>query len=165
MAQLGKKSLSPKDMVANYGVFVPYAKWLFSEATAFKGGIRPIGFNENLVCHANFAIKNLQSSAWEISSLMRKYQLKLADRQCRMSILSRKIQNLITMMVTVCYTFAKADTTTGLIADVSCENLKNKITGNHPTDEQIRKSVSLGKILADQSGDSGLDSILMRYDD
>ena len=71
MAQLGKKSLSPKDMVANYGVFVPYAKWLLSEATACKGGIRPIGFNKNLVRHANFAIKNLQSSAWEISSLMR----------------------------------------------------------------------------------------------
>ena len=165
MAQLGKKSLSPKDMVANYGVFVPYARWLLSEATACKGGIRPIGFNENLVRHADFAIKNLQSSAWEISSLMRKYQLKLADKQCRMSILSRKIQNLITMMVTVCYAFAKADTMTGFIADVSCENLKNKITGSHPTDEQIRKSVSLGAVLADQRGDNDLDSVLMRYDD
>jgi len=165
MAELGKKSLSPKDMIKNYGVFVPYAKWLFTEATTMKGGVRPIGFNKSLVRHANFAIKNLQSSAWEISSLMRKYQLKLADRQCRMSILSRKIQHLITMMVTVCYAFAKADTTTALIADVSCENLKNKITGNHPTDEQIRKSVNLGAILTSQYGDNGLDSILMRYND
>jgi len=165
MSQLGKKSLSPKDMIKNYRVFVPYAKWIFTEATTIKSGIRPIGFNKNLVCHANFAIKNLQSSAWEISSLMRKYQLKLADRQCRMSILSRKIQNLLTMMVTVCYAFAKADTTISLIADVSCENLKNKITGNHPTDRQIRKSVNLGEILASQYEDNGLDSILMRYDD
>ncbi len=54
---------------------------------------------------------------------------------------------------------------TGFIADVSCENLKNKITGSHPTDEQIRKSVSLGAVLADQSGGSDLDSVLMRYDD
>jgi hypothetical protein len=152
-------------MLKNYGVFVPYAKWIFTEATTIKSGIRPIGFNKNLVSHANFAIKNLQSSAWEISSLMRKYQLKLADKQCRMSILSRKIQNLITMMVTICYAFAKADTTMALIADVSCENLKNKITGNHPTDKQIRKSVDLGEILASQYEDNGFDSILMRYDD
>ena len=102
---------------------------------------------------------------------MRKHQLKLADRQCRMSILSRKIQNLVTMMVTVCYAFSKADVTTACIADVSCENLKNKITGSHPTDAQIKKSVSLGKTLCLQAtpaaweSHGGEDSILMRYDD
>ena len=165
MAKLGKKNLSPVDIVNNYKTFLPYAKWVFSEVSTMKTGIRPIGFNDNLVTHANFAIKHLQKSAWEISGLMRKHQLRLADRQCRMSILSRKIQNLVTMMVTVCYAFSKADVMMACIADVSCENLKNKITGSHPTDAQIKKSVSLGKTLCLQATDGGEDSILMRYDD
>ena len=95
---------------------------------------------------------------------MRKYQLGLADKQCRMSILSRKIQNLITIMVTVCYAYAKADPMTAHIADISCENLKNKITGKHPTDEQIRKSVRLGEAIFYRRGKSGYESILMQYD-
>ena len=164
MSDLGKKSLTPVDMVKNYKTFMPYAKWMVKEAVMPKSGLRPIGFNKNLVGHANFAIKGLQKSAWEISGLMRKYQLGLADKQCRMSIVSRKIQNLITIMVTVCYAYAQADYMSAFIADVSCENLKNKITGKHPTDAQIRKSVRLGEAIADKRGDRGYDSILMKYD-
>ena len=164
MSDLGKKSLTPIDMVKNYKTFMPYAKWMVKEAVMPKSGIRPIGFNKNLVGHANFAIKGLQKSAWEISGLMRKYQLGLADKQCRMSIVSRKIQNLITIMVTVCYAFAQADYMSAFIADVSCENLKNKITGKHPTDSQIRKSVRLGEAISLKKGSRGYESILMKYD-
>ena len=163
MVDLGKKSLSPVDIVKNYKTFAPYAKWMLKEAALPKSGIRPIGFNSDIVKHAEYAIKGLQKTAWEISGLMRKYQLGLADKQCRMSILSRRIQHLITMMATVCYVFAKADPLMATIADVSCENLKNKITGNHPTDLQIRNSVSLGKTLANPQDGSVYDSILMRY--
>ena len=164
MSDLGKKSLNPIDMAKNYKTFIPYAKWMIKEAVMPKSGLRPIGFNKNLVGHANFAIKGLQKSAWEISGLMRKYQLGLADKQCRMSIVSRKIQNLITMMVTVCYAFAQADYMSAFIADVSCENLKNKITGKHPTDSQIRKSVRLGEAISLKKGSRGYESILMKYD-
>jgi len=165
MSDLGKKSLSPVDMAKNYKTFIPYAKWMVKEAIIPKSGIRPIGFNSDLVRHANFAIKGLQKSAWEISGLMRKYQLGLADKQCRMSIISRKVQNLITMMVTVCYAYThQADALSPFIADVSCENLKNKITGKHPTDSQIKKSVRLGEAIANQRSLSGYGSILMGYD-
>lgn len=164
MSQLGKKSPSPLDVIKNHKTFTPYAGWLFKEATAFKRGIRPIGFNKNLVKHANYAIKNLQRSAWDISSLMRKHQLKLADRQCRMSIVSRNIQHLITMMITVCYAYAKGDSLTAQVADVSCENIKNKITGSHPTDIQIKKSTSLGESLLKQEGATlSTHPILMKY--
>jgi len=165
MSDLGKKSLSPVDMAKNYKTFIPYAKWMVKEAIIPKSGIRPIGFNSDLVRHANFAIKGLQKSAWEISGLMRKYQLGLADKQCRMSIISRKVQNLITMMVTVCYAYThQTDALSPFIADVSCENLKNKITGKHPTDSQIKKSVRLGEAIANQRSLSGYGSILMGYD-
>ena len=164
MANLGKRSPSILDVINNVETFMPYVKWMAKEKLIPKGGIRPIGFNADLVSHANFAIKGLQKSAWEISSLMRKYQLGLADKQCRMSILSRKIQNLITIMVTVCYAYAQAEPMQALIADVSCHNLRNKITGRHPTDAQIRKSVSLGEAIANQKGERGYESILMKYE-
>jgi len=161
MSSLEKKSPSPMDVIRNHKTFTPYLNWMIREMLLPKSGIRPIGFNKDLVKHANFAIKGLQKSGWEISSLMRKHQLRLSDRQCRMSILSRKIQNLMTMMVTVCYAYAKADYLTAEIADVSCENLMNKITGRHPTDSQIRKSISLGeKLCCEQVSQK---SILMKY--
>ena len=51
-----------------------------------------------------------------------------------------------------------------LISYVSCHNLRNKITGRHPTDAQIRKSVSLGEAIANQKGERGYESILMKYE-
>jgi len=165
MLDLEKKSLSPVDIAKNYKTFMPYLQWLVKETVFPKKGILPIGFNSNIVNHASYAIRGLQKTALEISGLMRKYQLGLVDKQCRMSILSRRIQHLVTMMATVCYVFAKADPLMATIADVSCENLKNKITGNHPTDLQIRKSVCLGKTLANPPNGSIYDSILMKYDE
>jgi alkylation response protein AidB-like acyl-CoA dehydrogenase len=164
MSDLGKKSPSLMDIVRNHKTFMPYANWMVKEMFLPKSGIRPIGFNKALAKHADFAVKGLQKSGQEISGLMRKYQLGLADKQCRMSILSRKIQNLTAMMATVCYAFAKANPLTAQIADVSCENLKNKITGNHPTDAQIKKSVRIGEVIAGRGIELGCDSVLMGYD-
>jgi hypothetical protein len=87
MSDLEKKSPSPMDIVRNYKTFMPYVNWMVKETFLPKGGIRPIGFNKHLVKHADFAIRGLQKSGQEISGLMRKYQLGLADKQCRMSIL------------------------------------------------------------------------------
>ena len=41
--------------------------------------------------------------ALEISSTMSKFQLKLADRQCRMAELSQRCQDLITILATSLY--------------------------------------------------------------
>ena len=69
------------------------------------------------------------------------------------------------MLVTVGYTSSNYDNITAEIADVACENLKNKILGCHPSDAQIRKSVKLGEKLSDQQwGDrTDIRTILMRY--
>ena len=65
-------------------------------------------------------------------------------------------------MVTVCYAFAKGDQLSAEIANVSCDNLTNKITGNHPTDAQIKKSVMLGQKISEKDITS-YNSVLMRY--
>jgi hypothetical protein len=153
-------------------VFLPYVKWFAKEKLTPKYVVAP---NEqylppHLKNHVEFAIKNLQKIASEISALMRRYQLRLADKQCRMSLLSQKIQNLITMLVTLGYTATHYDEITAQIADVACDNLKNEILGRHPSDQQIKKSVKLGEKLSDENfvcsnlgTKSTLGTILMSY--
>ena len=53
--------------------------------------------------HAEFACDRLQRMALEISGTMSRFQLKLADRQCRMAELSQRCQDLITMLTTSMY--------------------------------------------------------------
>jgi alkylation response protein AidB-like acyl-CoA dehydrogenase len=168
MADLKKKKLSPVDMARNYKCLVPYAKWLLKDTFVPRDRDRIFlntgncAIAKSLEFHADFAMRNLQRCSSEISSTMRKYQLKLADRQCTISMLSKKIQHLITMLATIGYAGTRSHSPVTLeIADVSCDLLRNKITGSHPTDKQIRKTVSLGKKIGERPVDTN--SIMMRY--
>ena len=111
-------------------------------------------------------MRNLQALSSEISSTMRKHQLRLADRQCKISMLSKRVQNLITMLATIGYAYGtyRHSPTTLELADVSCELLRNKITGRHPTDSQIKKISAVGKrISSGPFSDLDASSIMMRY--
>tara|TARA_R100001132_G_C3193957_1_gene44528 strand:- start:70 stop:543 length:474 start_codon:yes stop_codon:yes gene_type:complete len=157
-------------MAKNYKLFLPYAQWMLKETTYHKGTMHMDGLPLTLQAYAAFAAKNLQGTGKELSSLMRKYQLKLGDRQCRISLLSRKIQHLVTIIVTCTYasifeweckpTEAENDIVIRT-AEVACDNLYNNIIGRHPTDKQIKRSVLLGQEISNQEVD--FDSILMKY--
>jgi len=160
-----RKKPAVTDFLVRPHLFLPYCTWVTRNTLSPTPSVDTSHLPSQLITYAQFAIKNLQKSRLEISKLMRRYQLKLADRQCRMSILSRRIQHLITMLVTVGYTSSNYDEVTAAIADVACENLKNKILGCHPTDDQIKKSVKLGRQLGSQQWGNRTDmrTILMRY--
>src|SRR5262249_2141293 len=53
--------------------------------------------------HAEFAAEFLSRSSFEISGTMRKHQLKLADRQCRMAELSGRVQMAVVILCTSLY--------------------------------------------------------------
>src|SRR5690606_20804334 len=59
--------------------------------------------------HAEFAAGWLQRSSFEISGTMRKHQLKLADRQCRMSELSQRVQDATVILCTSLYAVRQSD--------------------------------------------------------
>ena len=151
----------------NIKVFMPYMKWMLDEYTC-KFNVNLDGVCYSLADHASFATNNLRKSASQISKIMRKYQLKLADRQCRMSLISSKIQNLIIMLATIGFASERGSDIDIEIADVSCEFLKNKVIGSHPTDHQLRKAVELGKKIAENKFIFGDDingsEILMPYE-
>ena len=165
LAKKQRKKPIATDFFLRPHLFVPYATWVTKNTILPDPRVDISHLPSNLAAHAEFAIKHLQKSRVQISQLMRRYQLKLADRQCRMSILSRNLQHLITILVTVGYTSSNYDNVTAEIADVACENLKNKVLGCHPSDAQIRKSVKLGEKLSNQQwGDrTDIRTILMRY--
>src|SRR5699024_5873541 len=81
----------------------PYAKWYLRERFSSKPRPSLAGLPTTLRHHAEYAIEGLQRSPLEISRTMQKHQLKLADRQCRMSEMSARIQNLVVILCTSLY--------------------------------------------------------------
>ena len=104
----------------------------------------------------------------EISGTMRKHQLKLADRQCRMAELSSRVQKLVVMLCTSLYAAQQNDEVVRAAADVLCQDLTRELTGERPSDRYFRAVTTLGEQIADGGFTSiaGLkpDEILMRYE-
>lgn len=160
--------LNPAHAWALRGPMTKYAGWLMGQyiSPASHAAFPPMpGF---LRLHAEYAAEKLQSSALEISGAMRKHQLKLADRQCRMSELSFRIQSQVLMLVTALYGARQDDEIVQLAADVMCDDLRRELEGSRPTDRYFRKVGELGAAIADGGFQSieGLnpDEIMMKYE-
>ena len=99
---------------------------------------------------------------------MRKHQLKLADRQCRMSELSSRVQKLIVMLCTSLHAAQQEDEIVRQAADVLCQDITRELTGKRPSDRYFRLVTKLGAQIA--AGGSSLlrgidpDPILMGYE-
>jgi hypothetical protein len=122
-----------------------------------------------LESHSQFAADWLQRSALAIDGVMRKHQLALADRQCRMAFLSQQIQDAVTILCTSLYAGARStDEVIRAAADVLCQDLTRKLTGKPPSDRYFRTVTKLGETIADGGFQSiaGLhpDEILMPYE-
>ncbi|MEM6328725.1 MAG: acyl-CoA dehydrogenase family protein [Planctomycetota bacterium] len=152
----------------------PYAKWAIGRrlmrAVAPELPAMPAGLRR----HAEFACDRLQKMALEIDAAMQKFQLKLADRQCRMAELSGRCQDLVTILVTSLYAAREQATTAGpgvsaageaaaeeLVresADILCQRLRQKLDGRRPSNQYFRQVTALGARVA-EGGFPGLDEI------
>jgi len=129
-------------------VLVPYAKWRIQQQ--FAGGhIQLPRLPENLRAHAEFASHGLQKSRLWIDKLMTRHQLTLADRQCAMSELSQRIQDLVVMLTTALYAGKQNDEIVCTAADVLCQDLKRRLTGARPTSQYFRAVTKLGEQIAE----------------
>ena len=146
-----------------------YAKWYMRRRLggATWSCLTDVASASSLVSHVTFAQSLLSRSGIEISDVMRKHQLKLADRQCRMSALSLRVQNAVTILVTALYAAEQSDPITRHAADVVCHELKRRIRGGHATDSDFRRVIRLGEMIAEDGWSelSGIDSgrILQSY--
>ena len=160
--------LNPAHAWALKSAIIPYARWYLSQKLRPTPKADLPTMPGYLRVHAEYAADQLQRSALEISDTMSKFQLKLADRQCRMSELSFRIQKLIVMLSTALYGARQEDDVVRLAADVLCQDLTRELTGARPSNDYFRTVTKLGKTIAEGGFTSiaGLepDEILMPYE-
>jgi hypothetical protein len=114
-----------------------------------------------------FAKALCQCHAGELSAALRKHQLKLADRQCRMAELSQRVQDTITILVTVLWAHRQQKEIAVASADILCQDLRRKLTGARPSDRYFRDVDRLAEMVyaggfEDLAG-IPREEILMRY--
>jgi hypothetical protein len=171
LAAAGIKKLNPMNPAHAWAlrkVAMPYAKWMVGRKLMRNAAPRLPPMPLELRRHAEFACRGLQDMALEISSTMSKFQLALADRQCRMTELSSRCQTLITMLATSLYAARQSNEVVRSAADMFCQNETRKLTGRRATNAYYRGVTDLGQAIAD-GGFPGLDKIdageiMMPYD-
>jgi alkylation response protein AidB-like acyl-CoA dehydrogenase len=160
--------LNPAHMWALKGVALPYMQWVAGKR------LRPLSkpqlprMPKSLHDHAEFACERLQRMALEISGTMSRFQLKLADRQCRMAELSLRCQDVITILTTSLYGARSGDPLVQDAADLLCENMHQKLLGRRPSNYYFRRVTALGAAIAEGQFRSiagvEAESILMPYE-
>ncbi len=158
---------NPSHLWALRDALVPYAKWRAGQT--FGGHRHPVWpeMPDALREHAAFASDQLEKARLEISAVMTKHQLKLADRQCRMAELSQRIQDMVVILATSLWAARQPGELTRTAADVLCKDLSRKLTGKRTSDRDFRQVTHLGEQIADggfeQIAGVEAEAILMPY--
>ncbi len=140
---------NPSHLWALKSVMVPYASWMVREKIKIGSGMRLPEMPPRLQEHAEFAASALQKMPSTISGTMRKHQLALADRQCRMADLSGNIQSLLTILCTSLYAARHNDAVVQEAAALFCRETRNRIEARPPDDAYFRDVTTLGKTVVD----------------
>ena len=105
-----------------------YGKWYMGQMVSRPSWSALPPMPETLRKHAEFAAQWLGRSRMEVSGTMRRHQLGLADRQCRMSELSQRVQDAITILCTALYAARSQEEIVRTAADVICQDLTRNLT-------------------------------------
>jgi alkylation response protein AidB-like acyl-CoA dehydrogenase len=125
-----------------------YTRWLIGQYFRRRQCVLP-ALPRELLAHAQFAADQLARMAREISATLRKHQLKLADRQCRMSELSARAQMLTVILCTALYAGRQNDPLIRAAADNLCRTLTRQYLGRRPSDRDFRDLTELGAAVAE----------------
>ncbi|MEN1680822.1 MAG: acyl-CoA dehydrogenase family protein [Planctomycetota bacterium] len=165
--------LNPVHAMKLAPVAMPYLKWMIGRRLMWSASPDLPDMPIELRRHAEFACDRLQKMALEIDSAMQKFQLSLADRQCRMAELSGRCQDLITMLATSMYaareqvTEDAGDEIVRQAADVLCLQLRQKVEGRRPANQYFKKVTALGAAIVEDGfpglGDIDEAPILQQY--
>ncbi len=139
--------LNPAHAWALKDAALPYAKWRLGEMFTGNRQTEWPQLPENLKAHAEFADRGLAAGRIEISKTMSKHQLKLADRQCRMSELSQRLQDLVVILATSLWAAKQSSPLIQDAADILCQDLTRKLTGKRPSDSYFRAVTKLGEAI------------------
>jgi alkylation response protein AidB-like acyl-CoA dehydrogenase len=160
--------LNPRHAWALRRELSAYARWSLGRKLARRSPPKLPPMPARLADHAHFALDQIRRQPTELSAALRKHQLKLADRQCRMAELSQRVQDMVIILVTALWGSRQKDAVSVAAADILCQDLRRKLTGQRPADAYFRDASNL----AEQILAGGFESltgvprqeILMRYD-
>ena len=124
-----------------------YAKWSMGRKFLARDRQRVEGLHPKLAAHLAFAQDACQRHPGEISQAMSTHQLKLADRQCRMAELSQRVQDTIVMIVTLMWAHQQKTEVAIAAADILCQDLRRKLTGDRPSDGYFRDVAKLSDLI------------------
>lgn len=120
-----------------------YAKWRAGQMFAGRDRQSVPGIGAPLSGHVDFALAAFSQLRKEISGTMVKHQVKLADRQCRIAELSQRVQDVVTILVTAMWAHQRKNQTTTMAADILCQDLRRKLTGQRPPDAYFKQVAQL----------------------
>ncbi|QDT03637.1 Acyl-CoA dehydrogenase [Rubripirellula lacrimiformis] len=158
---------NPRHLWALKEPMMAYAQWYGVRGLGGASWTKRPRMSDSLARHAKFAQNVLSSGALDVSGTMRAHQLKLADRQCRMSALSSRLQDAIVMLVTALYANRSEDPVTQAAGNVICSELRRRLSLAAPSDRDFRQVTRLGATIASQGWNElkgvGATPILMPY--
>jgi hypothetical protein len=145
-----------------------YARWSIGQRLAFRASPGPIPVEGRFADHVDFAERRFRRYGMEISGIMRKHQLKLADRQCRMAELSQQVQDTVVLLVSALWGGRREGEVAADAADILCQDLRRKLSGKRPSDGYFRDCARLAdRIISgeyDALAEAPLGDILMPYE-
>lgn len=168
--------MNPRHAWALRRELASYTRWLFSQKFVGREPSRVppdvlgegVRVEPRFAEHLAFAFDLFRRFPAELSAAMRKHQLKLADRQCRMAELSQRVQDAVTLLVTALWGQRQTDEVRSAAADILCQDLRRKLTGQRPSDRYFRDCAHLADLIiagqADVLAGVPRGEILMRYE-
>ena len=125
----------------------PYARWKVGQMFAASDQQSVPGMDKRLAEHLHFALSGFARLRAETTAAMEKHQLKLADRQCRIAELSQRIQDTTTILVTALWGHGRKSEAEIAAADILCQDLRRKLTGERPSDHYFRDAGKLAEMI------------------
>jgi hypothetical protein len=171
LQQHGMKTLNPANPLHVWRLrkeLGAYAKWSLGQKFAGRHRPSPTVSDPRLARHIDFALDQFRRHRADLSGVLRKHQLKLADRQCRMSEVSQRVQDTVVMLVTALWAGRQRSEAAVMAADALCRDLRRRLTGERPSDDSFRQMGKLADLIL-AGGYEALtgvpaDEILMRYE-
>jgi alkylation response protein AidB-like acyl-CoA dehydrogenase len=139
--------LNPRHGWALRREMLAYGRWAVSQRFSRPERQALPDMDPRLAAHVMFALEQFHRAPVEISTIMRKHQLKLADRQCRIAELSQRVQDTIIMLVTALWGRQQKDQAAVAAADLLCQDLRRKLTGERPSDSYFRDCAKLADLV------------------
>ncbi|MBA4077415.1 MAG: acyl-CoA dehydrogenase, partial [Cyanobacteria bacterium PR.023] len=167
----GLKKFNPMNPLHGFALrneLVPYAFWWMGKQLEGVDSHEIPGMSLELKAHVDFALEFLSDTPLELSQAMVKHQLKLADRQCRIAEMSQRAQDAIIILVTALWAHNEKNAVVEAAADILCQDLRCKLTGERPSDSYFKAASKLADQIIDGKfpglSEVAVQDILFKYD-